>query len=210
MNFNRFKEKLRAERVRAAWPLIVAIGLLALIAFVPWIGYWIYYKPLYTVFENSFYLPFYVYAAGSVIVYCVLLAGAVACFRSFCNKKISWEIVIIIGFLVLAFFLVGKNIYKDVAFMNASKYTTAECDLDTLKVYYHNTGRFAVKYYGIKTAERATANGRELIIEMDFYQYNELLKKKKENRDRAIMVFYLPNTKKMLNYQYEAGTIRGD
>jgi hypothetical protein len=45
-------------------------------------------------------------------------------------------------------------------------------------------------------------NGRFLSIEMNFYQYNKLKKIQDEYGKRIILVYYLPNTKRMLKYEF--------
>jgi hypothetical protein len=37
----------------------------------------------------------------------------------------------------------------------------------------------------------------------DFYQYNKLQKLQQENKNRIILVYYLPNTKRMLKYDFK-------
>jgi hypothetical protein len=167
----------------------IFVFLCILITFSSWARYWIYYKPFYTIFENSVYLPFYLYAARILILF-----GGLFVANLIYKFKIWAKLIMVLTTGATLFFL-GRDIYKDIIFMNTEKYLTIECDLNTLKIHRSRRNR----YYKIQSAARI--NGKALSIEMDFYQYNKLLKEQKENGYRIIMVPYLPNTKRMLMYR---------
>jgi hypothetical protein len=158
-------------------------------AFSHWARYWIYYKPLYTIFENSIYLPFYLHAASILILFGGLFIVNLK-FECKVYTKIIWVLIVGTGL-----FFIGRNIYKDIIFMNTKKYLTVECNLNTLRSYRSRRN----KYYEIYSTEKI--NGKTLSVKMDFYQYNKLLNERKENKNRIIKIHYLPNTKRMLIYE---------
>jgi len=99
---------------------------------------------------------------------------------------------------VVILFLFERNVYKDIVFINTDKYKTMECDINTVrKVASGGSRGHYYKYYIMGNEE---INGRFLSIEMDFYQYQKLKKIQDEYRNGIILIYYLPNTKRMLKF----------
>jgi hypothetical protein len=189
MDFNKFKEEMTKAFGNPIYLVsLFAMAILLIIALLlpiagEWILYWIYYKPLYTLFKNSIYLPIYLDHLGSSLA---LVFFTIMIFTQF--KKI---IAKIIGLLVIVgiVFLLSKGIYKDIGFINAEKYRIIECNIETLvRSDRGQGGRF---YYRIKG--NVKNNGKMLSIEMDFYQYIELLKIKDEGINIMVTINYVPD-----------------
>ena len=99
-------------------------------------------------------------------------------------------------FVIVGLFFLGKNAYRDIVFIGKEKYLVIECNINSLAKHKRKTN----EYYNIYGIERI--NGKTSIgIEMDFYQYNELMKEKNTNGSKILVVYYLPNTKRMLKYE---------
>jgi hypothetical protein len=114
------------------------------------------------------------------------------------REKANIIIKIILSISVIAYLLfIGRDIYKDIFFIVKDKYLITECNTSTLQEIYHRKQHYT---YEISTIEKIN-NKRQLNIEMDFYQYNELKGKFGGNSNKIITVWYLPNTKRMLKYE---------
>jgi hypothetical protein len=166
-------------------------GILAMI-FGRWVLYWIYYMPFYSIFNNSIYLPFYLYGASYL-----LIAGFVnVMVLTYKGNKLRSKIIVA-SITVVILFSFERNVYKDIVFINTDKYKTMECDIKTVRKVSSGGSRSHYYKYYIKGNEEI--NGRFLSIEMDFYQYQKLKKIQDEYRNGIILIYYLPNTKRMLN-----------
>ncbi len=98
----------------------------------------------------------------------------------------------------------NMDAYKDMNFAVKEKYLTVRCDINTLRSYlYRRSGggrRIPSRRFDISSVEQ-TANGRRLFIDMDFYQYRELLKLRQQDSNKIVTVYYLPNSERMLKYE---------
>ena len=175
---------------------LCAIGVLLLIIFNRWLFYWIYYMPFYTIFENSLYLSFYLYVAALLISCTLILFLAIVLIRKKTKKNIACGILFVILSIVLLYFN-GKDAFNDIVFIAKEKYLTVECNINSLKkVQTGNKGRRIYEINSIEKIER-----KYVYIEMNFYQYTELLKEQNTNENKILLVYYLPNTKIMLKYE---------
>jgi hypothetical protein len=177
--------------------IILAIVVVFLIAVFStlreWTFYWIYSKPLYTLFGDSLYSPVYVHWAGALLVLAVLLIIFIITFK----KKISKIISALILLAIMSFF--SYRYYQDIVCINTQKYTAIECNLDSMKrIKRHSHGHI---YYDYQINSNEIIGKRYVWIEMDFYQYRELLKLQNEKGNKIIQVYYLPSSKRMLKYE---------
>jgi hypothetical protein len=198
MNFTKLKAETVKEMAKPQFlAVILFMTVVVIIAlFLPktgeWALYWIYYKPFYTLFKNSIYLPLYLHYAGSTLFFVALFIFWIIKSRKKINKILLLIITVAVMFLYL------RNFYKDIVFASAEKYKTIESDIGSLE-RKRNSGRYGRYYYEIKSSEKT--DGKYVHIRMDFYQYTELLKSKNGGGNRIITVCYLPNTERMLKYE---------
>jgi len=172
--------------------ILFFIIVLMLVYMIPWIGYMIYYKPIYTIFRNQIYIPFYLYLINCSIIFCILMLSILLYVESY-RVKIIMSII-----LFFIFYFIYRNIIRDIIIILNEKYKSIECDLDTLSINNVKTKYF----YEISSVE--TVNSNNITIRMDFYQYHKLLKMKLENKNNIVIVYFLPNTRKMLNKKVES------
>jgi hypothetical protein len=162
--------------------------------FHSWMRLWIYYKPFYSIFKNSFYLPFYLHIGGFLAFFALLIIAAIAVWKD--KEKANVIGKIDVSLFVIAYLFIGREIYQDIIFISKENYLTIECDASTVKEIRHR--RYYT--YEILSAEKTHEN-KYFYLEMDFYQYNQLKEKYSENRTEIITVWYLPNTKRILRYE---------
>jgi len=162
-----------------------------------WILYWIYYKPLYAIFGSNFYLPFYLYAASFLLLCLLFFFGSAYSLKK--GHKIFMSCVLIFMFVISE-----KTVFQDFIFLKKEKYKTTECDLGSL-CELTNTGGAKYQYTVWQIGNNFTGKNN-LVTNMDFYQYRELLKEKEKIGGKSgvkiLTVYYLPNTKRMLKYEY--------
>ncbi|GHT22434.1 hypothetical protein FACS189430_04220 [Bacteroidia bacterium] len=199
MDFKKLKNKEMAKPQFLVVILFMAIVVIIAL-FLPKVGewalYWIYYKPFYTLFKSSIYLPLYLHYTGSTLFIAALFILWIINSRKKTNKILLLIIMAAVMFLCL------RNVYKDIVFASAEKYKTIECNIGSLE-RKRNSGRYGRYYYEIKSSEKI--DGKYVQIRMDFYQYTELLKSK-NGGNRIITVCYLPNTERMLKI-YPCATV---
>jgi len=88
------------------------------------------------------------------------------------------------------------NVIKDIAFINKEKYAVGEYDVNTIR---EGSKRNAPRYV------MSNSNNMYSIVEMDVYQYKELVLLKEPDKyglkKKIIEVYFLPNTNIMLKYE---------
>ena len=173
--------------------LAVCFGIVFLIVMNARNTYNYYYSPMYTLFPNSLYLPLFLYAAGwGFLGICSILA-AVFLFR-------GEPFVRFLGFaLGIGFLLfIGGSVCKDIQFACNEKYLMTTCHIETLHRYYSGAKRGRANYQ-INSIE--APDGKPIVIKMDAYQYQKLLKIRKRDANKTLTIYYLPNTARMLKYE---------
>jgi hypothetical protein len=194
MFFNKIKEKISRQKVSPIVVLIFCISIILALIFREYIAYWMYYKPFYTLFKNSIYLPLYLYGGGYLLFAIIINIISI----KHRETKLRSKIIIIVITIVLLFFL-EINVYKDLLFTANEKYLKTECNINSL-ARIRSIGSGPIRYYKIYSNIEIDRNILSS-IEMDFYQYSELKKLQAENKNKIIIVYYLPNTEKMLKYE---------
>jgi hypothetical protein len=177
-----------------AMAFLFAVGCVAVIIFFDWALYWAYYKPLYTLFGSSLYLPFYLYIGGILIIIAFLLFVVFSPRERHENSYIVGKIVAG-AFAVAVLFFAGRDVCRDIRFIENEGYLTIACNVRALRAVHHRKSTS----YEIYSAEKR--NGKIVDIEMDFYQYHELQQKYGEHGHEIITVYYLPHTERMLKYE---------
>jgi hypothetical protein len=163
--------------------ILFCIAYLVTFLFIPWLGFFIYYKPLYSLFKNNIFLSFCLYMINKLLLFSLII---------FCVNVVKANIIINLLLLII-FVLFYNNIIEDIIFIKREKYKKIKCNLNSLRKIY-------VRYrpcYEITGIEEKDAENE--IIRMDFYQYEKILKKQMEDINGIMVVYYLPNTKIMLN-----------
>lgn len=191
--------KDRKKETLAAALLLAFVMFLVVIVYRGF-RYYIWYKPLYALFPDNLYLPLYLNVAENIILGAAILLAAVFMLGQYRTKKDSskWNIIggFMFGIMAIALlFFSSRNAYKDMLFAGSEKYLTAECNISSIRVRKSR----AYRYYEIQPAEQIA--GKRLYIQLNYYQYRELLKLQRENGDKMLTVYYLPNTGRMLKYE---------
>jgi hypothetical protein len=176
MNVNKTNKSRKSK-------LVFIIAIVAVVSLIcvagRWAIYWMYYKPLYTLFGENLYFPIYLYVAHGVIILLLFFA-----LNMFIKYKLAMKTTVSL-ILVAGLLLVCDTFRKDFIFINSGKFMTAEFDLSRLKKIRHRR----IYSYQIE------------YIKMDFYQYNQLLAEQKENHNGMIRVYYLPDSGRMLKFE---------
>jgi hypothetical protein len=161
--------------------LLFCVCLLFALIFGRWVLYWIYYMPFYSIFNNSLYLPLYLYGAS----YLLIVGFVNVVVLTYKGNKLRAKIIVA-SITVVFLFLFERNVYKDIVFINTDKYKTIECDIKTVRKV--TSGGSRGHYYRYYIMGNEEINGRFLSIEMNFYQYNKLKKVQDEYRNRIILI----------------------
>ena len=154
------------------------------------ISYYIYYKPIYAIFGNSLYLPFYLYILKRLPL--IFFFFVISIITKGWFKLIP--IMIMIFLMGISYF----HVIKDIAFIHKEKYAVGEYDVNTLRA---SRGKKGIYHYVM-----SKPNDIYSIVNMDIYQYKELaLLKDSDNKHglkkKMIVVYYLPDTNIMLKYE---------
>jgi hypothetical protein len=172
--------------------LILVVYVLLMLAFTKlweWTLYWIYYKPAYALLGNhSLYSSVFVYWLGILLLISAYIIASVLVIKKNWIKKTG--IVLMIALTVF----ISYNIFQEIISINTSKYDVDECNLNRLSRVEGGGGQTKSLYYDIDGTKFVSIN-------MNFYQYTELLKLKKKKGDVTIQVYYLPSRRRMLKYQ---------
>ena len=168
------------------------------------VWYCVYYMPFYAIFPDSLYLPLYLYAGGHILVGILFLIVTKALMSKLRKKSHVFSAIVTVALAIIFIVFMNMDAYKDMNFAVKGKYLTVRCDINTLRSYlYRRSGggrRIPSRRFDISSVEQ-TANGRRLFIDMDFYQYRELLKLRQQDSNKIVTVYYLPNSERMLKYE---------
>ncbi|GHU03313.1 hypothetical protein FACS1894158_01450 [Betaproteobacteria bacterium] len=190
MNMNEIRQK--RNKIIA---YIIIFVLVVSILLNKWVMYWIYYKPFYILFKNNTYLPFYLYIFEHLVAVIILLFALIVPLSK------SWKINILQKSLILLLTILwlnvyGINIYKDTIIMLHKNIQMVECNIINLFVYSDDD----LEHYRIRPIIDEIVD-KNKYIEMDFYQYQKLLNEQKRSKNKIIVVYYLPHTKRMISYE---------
>ena len=167
--------------------------------------YWLYYKPLYSLFSNYLYFPFCLYIISWLLfagLFVVLLSPLWSYSKKMDkkwqkNRKIGYVVVMII--MAGGTFVLVKNACNDFKIIRKESYWVAEYEIGKLERYVTKGKGVTIKYY--LNSKSGLKNER---ININLYQYKELfeLQKQLQNNNQVIKIYYLPNTQRMLKYEY--------
>ena len=209
--------------------VLLMLGVFALLIWHRWVGYWLIYKPLYAMFPDSLLLPLYLHHVGWVICAIGMIVLGLWAFRGAVKMvDIACKIFFVAGGAA-AIFISCRATWSDIEIFKAEGYRTQECDVNTLSKYIGAKSKGSRYYYILGIEDNATT------IEMNFYQYRQLLKIQKQTggeqkrvapdfysqyrdslevrrRDssRIVTVQYLPNTRRMLKFEWRLDGDGGD
>jgi hypothetical protein len=193
MNVNKFdkSQKIRIMIILA----MISIAAIVVVLLFRWIRYWLYYKPLYAIFGGNLYFPFYLYLAVFVILGTFFLVVSLTLKYKLAPKIMISSVLVIVILLWCGFH------YKDFVSIKNNEFMTVQCDLSHLRVYQTDVKPLrSFSHYQIRGLEKV--DGKYLYINMDYYQYHELLTERNENKIERITVYYLAHSRRMLKYEY--------
>jgi len=168
-------------------------------------SYWLFYKPLYSIFGNSGieYLPFYLDILSFALW--IIFWGCVISFayskwkpksRGDKIKKIIFS-TFFVGLAVFFIVFFGREYYGDFKEIAQHHVFQTECDINGLLI----GGRKVDRYYLMSNDNSVNSNSNG--IEMDVYQYKKLKEIKEKMPDAILKVNYLPNTMWLIKYEVE-------
>lgn len=181
------------------------VGLVILFCFSldfrEWLSYNLYHRPLYALF---FWSPIKAYWVNSITYIFILIAflGFVYMLYSFVirdrikseygslNKIVQITVLCLLFALVYYFY---SSIIKDTFLLYKNKYSIVDVNItDVKKLSRKGSNIYCINY-----------------LSLDVYQYKELQKKKEKYNVKKIdldriklKVYYLPNTKDVIKYEY--------
>lgn len=182
----------------------IVLGIMLFLSYLNEILYYTYYKPFYALFKKSLYLPFNLYIWRQFAIeyfQFILFPFFLLIVFVVIEKRLKKRIVLFTGIILLFFLSDGYNISKDIIFKHKDHYITKICSLDTLSESGGGKGIVNYRIYFYNRSDRHLIKYYESRIEMDIYQYRKLELLKKDNDGLLLLVYYLPNTRRMLKYE---------
>lgn len=177
---------------------LVALGLILIVAIIisVTVRYHLIYCPLYSIAGNFFFLAFYIRAVADalfVVLACLIVYMLV---KSLVKKEkgIIWSCIIFVPLFIFGAYSFTRDVLNDAKLVMKDKYEVAETSIS--KVYRHRVAKH--KSYSIQINNNTE---HRLSLDLNFYQYKKLSSIKREHKNAQIKVYYLPNTKQVLQYE---------
>jgi hypothetical protein len=154
----------------------------------------LYFTIISSIANNSFYLPFYLHEGFYLIIFIVFFIIL------FLMRKSIWKPVIIV-ILTISVFACSIWIYpvcNDLVLISKNEYQMVEfnkCEVHTKYL----TGRYQGLEYIL--SYKNETDGKSISIFLSAGQFNELENKQKENPERKIIIYCLPNSGIILEYE---------
>jgi hypothetical protein len=169
------------------------VAFLGVIPFREFVSYWLYYKPLYALFGDEFYLSIYLHWGGWLLFSILLFPTMRLVSRILDGDTIKVKkkknvflrnLLLEIGMVVLVFMFIRKDFFYDTKAIANNECVKTNCFLSTLT---KKTGYRSCFYY-------INSDTRTLILNQ--YQYKELLMLLKKQSE--IKVYFLPYSGRVL------------
>lgn len=171
------------------------------------LAYRVIYKPLYSLFSESKYLPFYIHLGGRLLLSLFLIGLFHAIIFYFNPDK--WIIILSSLFIVL---IINLNELKDLYFISQKRRSFVVADVDFCRrEFMHLMGYQGIKSYVIYFwNSQNLETGKDIQLKLNIYQYKQLKGKRKDlsyielikrkKKGLEYLVYYLPHTRLVLRF----------